>query len=212
MVKIEIGDKKYEMPESFDEVTLIQYCRAFHNLPKVDESLGEDEKVVALLRNEAIILSRLLGEKDDFMLSQPIGVFNRLREQMKFIYKSVDYLDAKIFYVKIKDKKYFMPDPSEMSLRQYIDTDIILRENNSPEQFCELLAALLLPVDEKTGKTKEYDGDYQKRFEIIKNMSCADTLPFIYTFLKKNMISKQVSKMYSQVVEENQHHRHIENS
>lgn len=211
MLKIDINDKKYEMPESFDEITLIQYCRAFHNLPKVDEKLTDEEKTVKLLENEAIIISRLLGEKDDFMMDKPIDLFNRLRDKAKWVYESLNYLDSKIFYIKIKDVKYFMPDPSEMSLRQYIDTDIILRENNSPEQFCELLAALLLPVDEKTGKTKEYDGDYQRRFEIIKNMPASKTLPFIYTFLKKNMISKELSKIYSQA-EENQHHRHIENS
>ena len=211
MVKIEIGDKKYEMPESFDEITLIQYCRAFHNLPKVNDKLTDEEKTVKLLESEAIIISRLLGEKDDFMLSQPIGVFNSLRSKVKWVYESLNYLDSKIFYIKIKDVKYFMPDPSEMSLRQYIDTDIILRENNTPEQFCELLAALLLPVDEKTGKAKEYDGDYQKRFEIIKNMPASKTLPFIYTFLKKNMISKELSKIYSQA-EANQYQEHTENS
>lgn len=210
MRKVEINGKKYELPESFDEITLIDYCRTFHNLPKVD-GLSEDEKIVELLKSESIILSRLLGEEDDFMLKQPVDVFNRLREEIKFIYKSIDYLDSKIFYIKLDGKKYFMPNPDEMSLRQYIDTDIILRENETPEQFCELLAALLLPVNEKTGKTEEYDGNYQKRFEKIKNMSASDTLPFIYTFLKKNILSNKVSEIYSQVVE-NQSPRHIENS
>ena len=44
MLKIEYDGKKYEIPQSFDELTLEQYCKAFYKLPKVEEDMSELEK------------------------------------------------------------------------------------------------------------------------------------------------------------------------
>ena len=88
MLKVEYDGKKYEIPQSFDELTLEQYCKAFYKLPKVEEDMSELEKFKIVKENESRILSRLMGEKDDFCMNLPLGIYARLNEAIQFIYDS----------------------------------------------------------------------------------------------------------------------------
>jgi len=199
MKVIKINDKEYSLPESWKDITMKLYCHLFYKLEETTSKMGDDERRLVTLRNEAKIVSRLLGEEDDFCLTLPVEAFNMIRDNIQFIYEIGEFLDSKIFYLNIDGKKYFMPSPNEMSLRQYIDADIIMKDNNK-NQFIELLACLLLPVG-KDGKY-EYDGKYQDLIPKIEEMSAEDGLPFIYTYFKKKIISKKVSEQFSKVREQ----------
>lgn len=196
MIKVEIKDKEYEFPESWDDITMKDYCNAFYKLAKTDDSMDEITKTTTTLRNEAIIISRLLGEKDDFVLSLPLPIFAMLKDKVKFIYDIGGFLEKNIFYLNIDGKKYWIPSPEEMSLRQYIDSDIIMRDDENKQQFIELLACLLIPTDKE-----EYDGNYEALVPKIERMKAADGLPFVYTFFKKKIVSKKVLKDFSRIGE-----------
>lgn len=198
MNKFEINGKEYQFPQSWDDITMKQYCHLFHNLPTAPSEASDEEKLAHTIDTEAIIISRLLGENDDFVSNLPIEVFLTLQKQVKFIYSISDFTESKIFYLNIDGKKYWMPEPQEMSLRQYIDADMIMKEEGE-NQFIELLACLLLPYG-KDGKF-EYDGNYQELIPKIEEMKATDALPFIYTFFKKKQLSKNVTKAYSKVEE-----------
>lgn len=198
MNKIEINGKEYQFPQSFDEVTMKQYCHLFYKLPTAPSEASETEKLVHTIDTEAIIISRLLGENDDFVANLPIEVFMALQKQVKFIYSISGFTESKVFYINIDGRKYWMPEPQEMSLRQYIDADMIMKEE-SENQFIELLACLLLPYG-KDGKF-EYDGNYKELIPKIERMKATDALPFIYTFFKKKQLSKNVTKAYTKVEE-----------
>lgn len=210
MKKITINDKEYNLPENWKELNMKTYCRLFYKLEDTNDKMDDATRSIVTLRNESKIISRLLNESDDFVLSLPVEIFNKLRENIQFIYEINNFLDSKIFYLNIDGKKYFMPAPNEMSLRQYIDADIIMKEDNK-NQFIELLACLLLPIG-KDGKF-EYDGKYQDLIPKIENMPAEDGLPFIYTYFKKKIISKKVLEDFSMVQEEaNQLVQNIKNS
>jgi len=210
MTKLKINDKEYNLPEGWKDVNMKTYCHLFYKLEETNDKMDESAIQIITLRNESKIISRLLGEDDEFCLNLPVDVFNILRSKIQFLYDIKNFLDSKIFYLNIDGKKYFMPEPNEMALRQYIDADIIMKQENE-NQFIELLACLLLPVG-KDGKY-EYDGKYQDIIPKIENMSAEDGLPFIYTFFKKKVISKKVSEDFSKVQEEaNQLVEHIKNS
>jgi len=198
MKKITINNKEYNLPENWKELNMKTYCRLFYKLEDTNDKMDDATRSIVTLRNESKIISRLLNESDDFVLSLPVEIFNKLRENIQFIYEINNFLDSKIFYLNIDGKKYFMPAPNEMSLRQYIDADIIMKEENE-NQFIELLACLLLPLG-KDGKY-EYDGKYQDLIPKIENMSAEDGLPFIYTFFKKKILSEKVSEDFSKVRE-----------
>lgn len=210
MKKLKINSKEYNLPENWKDITMKTYCHLFYKLAETNDKMSDEEKQIITLRNEAKIISRLLDEDDDFCLTLPVTVFNEIRENIQFIYEINNFLNSKIFYLNIDGKKYFMPAPNEMSLRQYIDADIIMKEDNK-NQFIELLACLLLPIG-KDGKF-EYDGKYQDLIPKIENMSAEDGLPFIYTYFKKKIISKKVLEDFSMVQEEaNQLVQNIKNS
>ena len=200
MINVEINGKEYKFPNSWDDITMKQYCKLFHNLPESDSKASDELKAVNTIRNEAMIISRLLGENDGFVEKLPIPVFTYLQHEAKFIYDIDGFLESKIFYLNIDGKKYFMPEPSEMSLRQYIDSDMIMADDKNQDQFIELLSCLLLPYD-KNGKA-EYDGRYEDLIPKIEKMKASDGLPFIYTFFKKKELSRMLSEASSKAEEE----------
>jgi len=210
MQKIAINDKEYQLPEGWRDINMKLYCRLFYKLQDTNDKMDDAERAIITLRNESIIISRILGEDDDFAGNLPFSIYETIKEKVQFIYEIGGFLDSKIFYINIDGKKYFMPEPNEMSLRQYIDADMIMKQENE-NQFIELLACLLLPVG-KEGKF-EYDGKYQDLIPKIENMSAEDGLPFIYTFFKKKVLSKKLSEDFSKVQEEaNQLVQHIKTS
>lgn len=210
MTKIEINGKVYDYPDCWEDISMKLYCRLFHKLEDTNDKMDDATRSIVTLRNESKIVSRLLNEADDFALSLPMETYGKLKDRISFIYEINGFLDSKIFYMNIDGKKYFMPEPNEMSLRQYIDADMIMKEENE-NQFIELLACLLLPLG-KDGKF-EYDGKYQDLIPKISKMSAKDGLPFVYTFFKKKVLSKKVSEDFSKVEEAaNQLVQHIKNS
>lgn len=198
MIKIELNGKRYEMPESWDEITMKQYCNLFYNLDRGHLNEQGEAEMTQTMKNEAVIISRLLGEDDGFVEMLPLQVFAMLQHHAMFIYDISEFIDSKIFYLNIDGKRYFMPSPNEMSLRQYIDADMIMRDEGR-NQFIELLACLLLPIG-KDGKM-EYDGKYNDLIPKIENMKASDGLPFIYTFFKKKEISKKLSEDCSKALQ-----------
>ena len=195
MIKVEIKGKEYQVPENWNEIDMKTYCRAFYKLLPTDDSMDDITRTTTTLRNEAMIMSRILGEEDDFVLSLPLDIFSMLKNKTKFLYEIGGFLGNNIFYLNIDGKKYWIPSPEEMSLRQYIDSDMIMREDKNKQQFIELLACLLIPAD------GVYDGNYEKLIPKIEKMKASEGLPFIYTFFKKKIISKKLSRDYLKVGE-----------
>ena len=198
MKKFEINGKEYQFPQDWSDITMKQYCHLFYNLHTAPSGATEEEKIAQTIDTEAVIISRLLGEKDDFVANLPIEVFLTLQKEVGFIYSIKDFTESKMFYLNIEGKKYWMPEPQEMSLRQYIDADMIMKEEGE-NQFIELLACLLLSYG-KDGKF-EYDGKYQDLIPKIEMMKAEDALPFIYTFFKKKQLSKNATEAFSKVEE-----------
>jgi hypothetical protein len=203
MVKLEINDKKYKIPESFEELSLDQYCKVFYKLDtdKTDDELMDFKRS---RQNESIILSRLLGENDDFCLDLPLNVYAQLNEKVRFLY-DVDYLlkNAKAGIV-IDGKRYSIPPFNEMSLRQYIDADVVMKEKENDLQYIELLSILLTAKD-KEGKWIPYDGKYEELMGKIRQLKCSEALPLVYHFFKKGEALKRISKVSMKVEASQQH-------
>ena len=211
MVKLEIGDKQYKIPDSFEELLFEDYCRIFF---KLDNKILEDEDDISRYKRQsevqATILSRLLGEDDDFCLELPINVYSQLLERTKFLY-DIDLLmkNSKAGIV-IDGKRYSVPPFNEMPLRQYIDADVVLQEEENELQYIELLSILLTSKDSK-GKWIPYNGDYQELMGKIRRLKCSDALGLVYHFFKKGEALKRLSEA-SMKVEVSQQHQHTANS
>lgn len=199
---LEINGKSYKLPTSWDSLTLEQYCKIFYKLD-TSESDDEIESFKKGKENEAIILSRLLGERDDFCLDLPLNVYALLNEKVKFLY-DIDYLlkNSRAGIV-IDGKRYSIPPFNEMSLRQYIDADVVMKEKENDMQYIELLSILLTATD-KDGKWVKYTGDYQEMMGKLRKMKCSEALPIVYHFFKKSKLSQTVSQLSMKAVENQQ--------
>ena len=195
MIKLDINDKKYNVPESWDEITFEVYCKAFYNLPTAKEEEDDIEKFKRNRETEAMILSRLLGEDDDFCLNLPLNIYARLNNAVKFIY-DIDFLlkNAKAS-ITIDGKRYSVPPFNEMPLRQYIDADVVMKDKENDMQYIELLSILLTAKD-KDGKWMPYDGNYQELMEKLKKLKCSEALGIVYHFFKKGEALRILSKGY----------------
>lgn len=197
MIKLEINDKKYKIPESFDELTLSEYCRIFWKID-TKESDDEIENFKRQRENESIILSRMLGESDDFCLSLPLNVYANLLEHTKFIYDVDFLLRSSRAGIVIDGKRYSVPPFNEMPLRQYIDADVVMKDKENPMQYIELLSVLLTAKD-KEGKWIPYNGDYQELMGKLKELKCSEALGIVYHFFKKGHALKVLSQLSMKV-------------
>ena len=68
MLKIEYDGKKYEIPQSFEELTLEQYCKAFYKLPKIEEDMDKffnDKKIQDFSKESANMTGMDKNETED---------------------------------------------------------------------------------------------------------------------------------------------------
>lgn len=202
MVKLEIDDKQYKIPESFEEMDFETYCKIFYKLD-TSESDDEIESFKKGKENEAIILSRLLGERDDFCLDLPLNVYALLNEKVKFLYDVGYLLKNSRAGIVVDGKRYSIPPFNEMSLRQYIDADVVMKEKENDMQYIELLSILLTAKD-KDGKWVKYNGDYQDMMGKLRKLKCSEALPIVYHFFKKGESLKKISQVSMKAVETQQ--------
>jgi len=203
MMKLEIDDKVYRIPESFEEMTLEQYCKIYFKLPKITEEMDDVEVYKTTREVEATIISRLLNESDDFCLSLPITVYNELSKRVRYIFDVEKIMKSGKASIKIDGKMYFIPPFNEMQLRQYIDADVILQTEENELQYIELLSILLTSKD-RNGKWIPYNGEYQELMGKIRQLKCSEALGLCYHFFKKGEALKNLSKLSMKVAESQQ--------
>ena len=196
MYKIKINDKEYKVPTSFADITMEDYVRCFSHLRETD-NLDDKELFYAVRENESIIISRLLGEDDDFCMNMPIVIYNDIAESCSFIYRLRDL--PHMNEIVVDGVKYEIPKPEEFTLRQWIDVDVTMQDEKDDNRFLELLCILLMQRGED-GKFIPYSGDETKELlEKVKKMKASDGLSIVYHFFLKGEISKKITRVSSKV-------------
>lgn len=192
MTTVEIDDKVYKLPTSFGELSLKQYCAAFRGLQTLmDDELDETARLVRMKFNEAVILSRLMGADDELAMDLPMGTYNKLVQKIQFIYDYQSMLDNAKAYIKHDGKVYSIPQAEKMSMRQYIDADMAMKEDDG-EQFINLLAVLLL---EREGEQfKPYKGEYEEKRKWIGELRCSEALPLVFHFFRIWQASSRITQ------------------
>ena len=196
MIRLSIGSKEYEIPEGYDELSFSDYCRIFFKLGDyvVDEDVSELEMFRRSRELEAVIVSRVLHEDDDFALSLPLNVYAVINEALKYLYDIDSLMKVASASIIIDGVSYGIPSLEEMPLRQWIDADIVMKGEEGEGQYIELLA-ILLSKRGKDGKFVPYDGKYMDMMDRLKVMSCSDVLPLVYHFFKRGYFFKRLFRV-----------------
>lgn len=197
MISLKINDKEYEVPVSFDEITLGDYCRCFTGLEKTD-GLEGGELFYATRKNEAVVLSRLLSEDDSFAYSLPLPLYASLVDVCSFIY-SIDGIKPSDF-IEVDGRKYQAPEPNQMNLRQWIDIDMTMHDENIDEgqKFIELLSMIMLPLDDK-GEMIPYGGQDKEMPDKLRKLKASDALGTVHRFFLRGAISSRLTEVLSRV-------------
>lgn len=198
MYKIKINDKEYQVPTSFADITMEDYVRCFRGLTDTEKLDGAD-LFYAVRENESKIVSRLLGEDDDFCMNMPVVIYNDLAESCQFIYRLRDL--PHMNEIVVDGVRYEIPKPEDFSLRQWIDADVTMQDGNDDNRFLELLCILLMRRGED-GKFIPYSGDETKKLlQKVKRMKASDGLSIVYHFFLKGEISKRITRVSSKMEE-----------
>lgn len=187
MISLTINNKEYEVPTTFSDITLKEYCRIFSGLESTDGLEGK-ELFLANKRNEAAILSRLMGEEDGFAMELPLSLYSSLVEATSFIYGLQDVKHKG--FIELDGKTYKASKPEEMNLRQWIDIDVT-SEEESPDKFIDILSMLLV---EEGKPYKGFDPEFSRR---LGETSCSESLPIVYRFFLKGAVSSRLTRLYS---------------
>ena len=200
MISIGINGKDYKIPTSFDEIDLGTYCRVFSGLENTDGLDGSD-LFFATRHNEAKIISRLMGENDDFCMDMPLPIYGQLAESVSFIYGLAETKHSQ--FIEIDGRRYTVPEPEQMNLRQWIDIDMTSTDDSMPddgEKYLRLLAVMLVEVGED-GKPVAYKGEDKSLYDKLKKVKASDGLGIVYHFFLRGAISSTISQAYSKVEE-----------
>lgn len=205
MQKITINDKSYNIPTSYDELTLGEYCEIFYNLEDIDKIEDETERKKESIKRQSVILSRILKEKDDFALELPITLYSRLFDMAKWIYDDLgQYQTQAINQLEVNGTKYSIKEVNKLSTRQYIDIDILIKEQKTNKNmYCDILAIII---------QDNYNGEYQTLSESIRNIPCNKALPIVFFSFIANKNSQASFQVYSKLREIQNHlHKKLEN-
>lgn len=192
MKEITINEKLYKIPETLHELTLKDYCRIFKGV-KFDKTMEWKD----IKYSEATLISRILGEGDNFALSLPLAVYNYLCETCTFLY-DVNRVKHNAT-IELNGVKYTIPSPEEFNLRKWIDVDVT-RQSEDPDMFVQLYAILIDPIGED-GKCKPYEGGYEERIPLLENYPADEAMSMINDFFAKGESSQKVMDAYSKAEE-----------
>lgn len=190
MIEFKLNEKEYKVPASFNELTFGEYCRIFDGLADTSGLEGY-EKFRKVKENQATVVSRLMGEADDFALNLPLTLFAELSDATSFIF-GIDIVKPHNSIV-IDGVTYMVPKPDKFSLRQWIDADMTIQET-SENKYIELLAILLLPLKED-GEFGKYTGEYQKMADKLRGMPCSECLGIVSFFLRKGLLLSRLTSI-----------------
>lgn len=210
MYKLKINDKEYSIPTSFSDITMEDYVRCFAGLMETDKLEGAD-LFQTVRKNESIVISRLLGEDDDFCLNLPIVIYSDIAESCSFIYRLRDLKHQN--KIVVDGIEYEIPKPEDFTLRQWIDVDVTMQDDKDDNRFLELLCILLMRRDDNN-KFIPYTGEESKQLlDKVRKMKASDGLGIVYHFFLKGEISKKITSIYSKMGElTNQFRQNIRNS
>ena len=183
MVKIKIGDKSYDFPETFSELKLGRWIKA-NSL-----ATGESDDIT---KNVALV-SAIAGIPEDDLLDLPVTEFVKIQELATAL---ADLKPGKpSFELEIAGIKYGLAtEISKMSTAEYIDLDTIVTDKESLSSNLATVMAILYRPLGKDGKPERYRSqDVEARAAIFYDeMPCSavfSALSFSYAVAQASLDS-----------------------
>lgn len=185
MTKIELNEKTYNIPSSWEELT----CEAYTNLFEDYETGLERDDYEGLALNKVRLISNLLDEDLEFVLDLPITVINRIEAELKFLSKAPNFSED-IKYIELDGDNYYIPSPEDLLFGQMIDAEYYSRDEKDKFSYLKTLCTLLIKDGEKYDNNENL---FNKKLELLKKQSIVKVASYLNSFyLKKNFCVKNI--------------------
>lgn len=173
MIKVEIKDTIFNVPTSWDEVTLKQ-------LVKLNEL--KDNPLTSYIDQSASVIEVMTSITPELSLELPIDDFKTLNSLLEWC-SNLPEDDDEVKEIYIDDVKYIPANVNIMSAGEFISIEVFQNEKNS-EKNIHLLASILIrpEVDGTIEKLKDID-DINKRAQLfLEKMTVGQYWPIFQNF------------------------------
>lgn len=180
MLKIELNDLKFSVPDCWADITLGDYEKWFMHKP---EGKMEYVKLVA----------DICKIDHQILLDSPTKLFDVLCEAISFVFDT-DFAPAT--KVTIEDTDFFISLSDTLTLGEWVDIEETLN-SDTPTKISEILSIVCRPAGE------DYDTKTaEKRKDIFRRLSCEKALPLVAFFLHRKRESEAILHHYSTVLDQ----------
>lgn len=178
MIKIEMGDSTFRIPDKWSDIRLGEYEKWFNTKP---------DSQLEYIR----FVSDICKIDTDLLLDSPPQFFDIITKSIQFIFNS-DLAPSNS--VNIDGCNYFITTSDKLTLGEWVDIESTI-ESDSQTKISEILAVVCRPADEK------YNIEViDQRKEMFRNLNCEAALPLIAFFLHKKKESEKISNLCSEVL------------
>jgi hypothetical protein len=186
-IELEEETKKYEFPESWDDVNVDKFIKIYQL--RSDNSSTEIESSCKLL-------SAISGIDMDILFAMDIEDFKNLIFNLKFISTEVQKSD--VDYIELEGDRYYLySDFNKLTTGEVITIETLLEAasndfyNIMPELLCLFLRK------KKDGKYEKFTTDMLKRKEMFKQVPITQIYHIFNFFINGRSISKNNTKDYT---------------
>lgn len=160
MLKVELGEKQYGLPQTWDEITLKQ----FKEVMLIDNSQDELSYKIELL---SILLNCYVEELEQCSLNSLNSLYNQidilLREQPKELFSSI---------LKINGKEYYFDNnlDANTTTGMLIDVTNLMKKGNFWDNAEQILAVYIRPIEKKKKDYRYWKGFKKENYPDLVNV------------------------------------------
>ena len=167
MIKVEVGNKEYELLNKWEEINLSLYSEIME-IFKLDET--------SYINKTIKVINILSGISIKNIMKMNIADFNKIQDELKFITTEIDGIDIDMITISGEDY-YIKKDFNKLTVGESISLEVIDKDNLP----MMLTVFLRKKVD---GKLEDFDTDFvEEREEIFKNIIITDVYNMFKSFI-----------------------------
>jgi hypothetical protein len=186
-IEFEEGNKTYDFPTSWDEITVEQFVKIYETAETDHDGIMGSVKLISAISNIS----------EDILLMMDIEDFKNLAENFKFINQELTKTDVE--YIEINGEKYYLyTEFNKFTTGEIISIELLL-ERAGGNIFPVILDLLCLFLRKKKddGTFEKYSTTFQERKSLFKDVKISQIFHIFTFFLGGKNLFKENIKEFS---------------
>lgn len=190
MLKLELNKKTYHIPENADELTMDKF-------DKISTLIMANESDV-LTKNTVIDITCIMTSLEkDTLMNQPREFFNYLVNRTNWVYTLKSDGFPLCDFIEIDGEKYSYEKSDDISLREWVDIDTILKQFPQEDKNAAILCVRVRKIQPDLSIEKYQTEFIEERLNKFKSLPVSKVFPLLNFFLSSEKQSQLNTKFYS---------------